>query len=50
MTKTIECPECKRQVYALFEHKKGRIACAKCYSNLWALNEERKAAQKAQGR
>jgi len=36
------CPECNREVHQLFE-KNGRIACAYCFKNLWAINEERKA-------
>ena len=37
-----KCPECGRLVYELFE-KKGRVACAYCFKNLWAINQEKKA-------
>lgn len=41
---TQQCPECKRGVYQLFK-KAGRVACAYCFGNLWAINEEKKQAK-----
>lgn len=35
------CPECKREVKRLFV-KGQRVACAYCFNNLWAINEEKK--------
>ena len=40
----VKCPECKRMVYELFK-KGSRIACAYCFNNLWAINEERKKSK-----
>ncbi|MBW2562168.1 MAG: hypothetical protein JRE40_15120 [Deltaproteobacteria bacterium] len=42
MTKE-KCPECGRLVYELFQ-KDNRVACAYCFKNLWAINEEKKKA------